>query len=197
MEKILKEIGIFEARVQAMPDGTRKSAALERVKAARRIYATDSSSGRDGKIRELLCVPINGNFGKTDVSPAGAPDALLSDKKRSRIVEVKSNGGCLEDIYSLPPTAFVVYTIGHAGNKIFPATDIPPYIFTVQDFLLAVQACNAEKKTTCGKNSSREKKKRMIQWGLKAWRTGTYTAWGVPYDAFRRYTVADGHAQEL
>ena len=73
-------------------------ACQRRIMSALYLRAYDHTQGKDGKIAELLLTPVHGNYNKDSVSPAGKVDCLMSDKNRSRKVEIKINGGCVQGL---------------------------------------------------------------------------------------------------
>ena len=74
------------------------NACNKRITTALYLYLNDKTQGRDGKIAEMLLTPVHGNYNKDTVSPAGKADCLASDKHRSRKVEIKINGGCVQGL---------------------------------------------------------------------------------------------------
>ena len=170
-----------------------------RIMNALYLRAYDHTQGKDGKIAELLLTPVHGNYNKDTVSPAGKVDCLMSDKNRSRKVEVKINGGCVQgliDAYSNGDrNTLVIYTIAHGGNSIAPATYTMPRIASIQDFIEFYNQ-NGKKASTKGAGKPRDDKKAMIQWVVKRWRLNIDDL-GIVYNPFKRYTIIDGHAQAV
>ena len=175
------------------------NACNNRIKTALYLYLNDRTQGRDGKIAEMLLTPVHGNYNKTTVSPAGKVDCLASDKIRSRKVEVKINGGCVQgliDAYNNGDrNTLVIYTIAHGGNSIAPATYTMPRIASIQDFIEFYNE-NGKKSSTKGAGKPRDDKKAMIQWIVKKWRLHIDEL-GIEYNPFKRYTIIDGHAQAV
>lgn len=170
-----------------------------RIRTALYIYLNDTTQGRDGKIAEMLLTPVHGNYNKNTVSPAGKIDCLMSDKNRSRKVEIKINGGCVQgliDAYNNGDrNTLVVYTIAHGGNALAPATYTMPRIASIQDFIEFYDD-NGKKTSTKGAGKPRDDKKSMIQWVVKKWRLHIDDL-GIEYNPFKRYTIIDGHAQAV
>ena len=170
-----------------------------RIRTALYIYLNDRTQGRDGKIAEMLLTPVHGNYNKDSVSPAGKIDCLMSDRNRSRKVEVKINGGCVQgliDAYNNGDrNTLVIYTIAHGGNALAPATYTMPRISSIQDFIEFYNE-NGKKSSTKGAGKPRDDKKSMIQWVVKRWRLNIDDL-GIEYNPFKRYTIIDGHAQAV
>ena len=175
------------------------SACRDRIHTAIQLYLHDTTQGRDGKIAEMLLTPAHGNYYKNAVSPAGKVDCLMSDKNRSRKVEIKINGGCVQgllDAYANGDrNTLVIYTIAHGGNALAPATYTTPRIASIQDFIEFYNK-NGKKASTKGAGKPRDDKKAMIQWIVKRWRLNIDSL-GIEYNPFRRYTIIDGHAQAV
>lgn len=175
------------------------TACQKRIKSAFYLYEFDGTQGRDGKIAELLLTPVHGNYNKDGVSPAGKTDCLMSDKNRSRKVEVKTNGGCVQgllDAYANGDrNTLVVYQIAHGGNSIAPATYTMPRITTIEEFINFYNE-NGRKSSTKGAGKSREDKKAMIQWIVKRWRLNVENL-GIEYNPFKRYTIVNGTVQAV
>ena len=175
------------------------NACNNRIKTALYLYLNDKTQGRDGKIAEMLLTPVHGNYNKSTVSPAGKADCLASDKTRSRKVEVKINGGCVQgliDAYNNGDrNTLVVYTIAHGGNSLAPATYTMPRIASIEDFIKFYDE-NGKKTSTKGAGKPRDDKKAMIQWVVKKWRLHIDDL-GIEYNPFKRYTIIDGHAQAV
>ena len=174
-------------------------ACQRRIMNALYLRAYDHTQGKDGKIAELLLTPVHGNYNKDTVSPAGKVDCLASDKHRSRKVEIKINGGCVQgllDAYANGDrNTLVIYTIAHGGNSLAPATYTTPRIASIEEFINFYNE-NAKKSSTKGAGKPRDDKKAMIQWIVKRWRLNIDNL-GIEYDPFRRYTIIDGHAQAV
>lgn len=170
-----------------------------RIRTALYIYLNDKTQGRDGKIAEMLLTPVHGNYNKDTVSPAGKADCLMSDRNRSRKVEVKINGGCVQgliDAYNNGDrNTLVIYTIAHGGNSLAPATYTMPRIVSIEDFINFYNE-NGKKSSTKGAGKPRDDKKSMIQWVVKRWRLNI-DEMGIEYNPFKRYTIIDGHAQAV
>ena len=178
---------------------TEYNACKKRVQNALYIYAYDNTQGKDGKIAELLLTPVHGNYNKDTVSPAGKVDCLMSDKNRSRKVEVKINGGCVQgliDAYNNGDrNTLVIYTIAHGGNSLAPATYTTPRIASIQEFIDFYNE-NGKKSSTKGAGKPRDDKKAMIQWIVKKWRLHIDEL-GIEYNPFKRYTIVNGQAQAV
>ena len=174
-------------------------ACQRRIMSALYLRAYDHTQGKDGKIAELLLTPVHGNYNKDSVSPAGKVDCLMSDRNRSRKVEIKINGGCVQgliDAYNNGDrNTLVIYTIAHGGNSLAPATYTMPRIASIQDFIEFYNA-NGKKSSTKGAGKPRDDKKAMIQWIVKKWRLHIDDL-GIEYNPFKRYTIIDGHAQAV
>ena len=174
-------------------------ACQRRIMSALYLRAYDHTQGKDGKIAELLLTPVHGNYNKDTVSPAGKVDCLMSDKNRSRKVEIKINGGCVQgllDAYSNGDrNTLVIYTIAHGGNSLAPATYTMPRIASIQDFIEFYNE-NGKKSSTKGAGKPRDDKKSMIQWIVKKWRLHIDDL-GIEYNPFKRYTIIDGHAEAV
>ena len=175
------------------------NACNNRIKTALYLYLNDKTQGRDGKIAEMLLTPVHGNYNKTTVSPAGKVDCLASDKIRSRKVEIKINGGCVQGLLDAydngDRNTLVIYTIAHGGNSLAPATYTTPRIASIQDFI-EFYSENGKKTSTKGAGKPRDDKKAMIQWIVKRWRLNIDSL-GIEYNPFIRYTIIDGHAQAV
>ena len=175
------------------------NACNNRIRTALYIYLNDKTQGRDGKIAEMLLTPVHGNYNKDTVSPAGKTDCLISDKHRSRKVEVKINGGCVQgllDAYANGDrNTLVIYTIAHGGNSLAPATYTTPRIASIQDFIEFYNE-NGKKSSTKGAGKPRDDKKAMIQWVVKKWRLNIDSL-GIEYNPFKRYTIVNGQAQAV
>ena len=178
---------------------TEYNACRNRIQNARYLYAFDNTQGKDGKIAELLLTPVHGNYNKSAVSPAGKVDCLASDKHRSRKVEIKINGGCVQgllDAYANGDrNTLVIYTIAHGGNALAPATYTTPRIASIEEFINFYNE-NGKKSSTKGAGKPREDKKAMIQWVVKKWRLHTDEL-GIEYNPFTRYTIVNGHAEAV
>lgn len=178
---------------------TEYNACKKRVQSALYLYAYDNTQGKDGKIAELLLTPVHGNYNKSAVSPAGKVDCLASDKHRSRKVEIKINGGCVQgllDAYANGDrNTLVIYTIAHGGNSLAPATYTAPRIASIEEFIDFYNE-NGKKSSTKGAGKPRDDKKAMIQWIVKRWRCNIDSL-GIEYNPFIRYTIIDGHAQAV
>ena len=174
-------------------------ACQRRIMSALYLRAYDHTQGKDGKIAELLLTPVHGNYNKDTVSPAGKVDCLMSDKNRSRKVEVKINGGCVQgllDAYSNGDrNTLVIYTIAHGGNSLAPATYTTPRIASIEEFIDFYNE-NGKKTTTKGAGKPRNDKKAMIQWIVKKWRLHIDEL-GIEYNPFKRYTIVNGQAQAV
>ena len=174
-------------------------ACQRRIMSALYLRAYDYTQGKEGKIAELLLTPVHGNYNKDTVSPAGKVDCMMSDKNRSRKVEVKINGGCVQgliDAYNRGDrNTLVIYTIAHGGNSLAPATYTMPRIASIQDFIEFYNN-NGKKSSTKGAGKPRDDKKAMIQWVVKKWRLHIDDL-GIEYNPFKRYTIIDGHAQAV
>ena len=175
------------------------NACNNRIRTALYIYLNDKTQGRDGKIAEMLLTPVHGNYNKNSVSPAGKVDCLASDKNRSRKVEIKINGGCVQgllDAYSNGDrNTLVIYTIAHGGNALAPATYTTPRIASIEEFIDFYNE-NGKKSSTKGAGKPRDDKKAMIQWVVKKWRLHTDEL-GIEYNPFKRYTIVNGQAQAV
>lgn len=175
------------------------TACQKRIKSAFYLYEFDRTQGRDGKIAELLLTPAHGNYNKNTVSPAGKVDCLVSDKNRSRKVEIKTNGGCVQgllDAYSNGDrNTLVIYTIAHGGNSLAPATYTTPRIASIQEFINFYNE-NGKKSSTKGAGKARDDKKAMIQWIVKKWRLHIDEL-GIAYNPFIRYTIVNGKVQAV
>lgn len=178
---------------------TEYNACKKRVQSALYLYAYDNTQGKDGKIAELLLTPVHGNYNKDSVSPAGKVDCLASDKHRSRKVEIKTNGGCVQgllDAYANGDrNTLVIYTIAHGGNSLAPATYTTPRIASIEEFIDFYNE-NGKKSSTKGAGKPRDDKKAMIQWIVKRWRCNIENL-GIPYNPFIRYTIVNGQAQAV
>lgn len=180
---------------------TRKeyTACKNRIKTAFSLWENDKTQGRDGKIAELLLTPVHGNYNKNAVSPAGKVDCFASYKNRSRKVEIKTNGGCVQgllDAYANGDrNTLVIYTIAHGGNSLAPATYTTPRIASIAEFINFYND-NGKKSSTKGAGKARDDKKAMIQWIVKKWRLHIDEL-GIEYNPFQRYTIIDGHAQAV
>lgn len=175
------------------------TACKKRIKTAFSLWENDKTQGRDGKIAEMLLTPVHGNYNKTAVSPAGKADCLASDKNRSRKVEIKINGGCVQgllDAYANGDrNTLVIYTIAHGGNSLAPATYTTPRIASIEEFINFYEE-NGKKSSTKGAGKPREDKKAMIQWIVKRWRCNIDEL-GIAYNPFIRYTIVNGQAQAV
>lgn len=175
------------------------NACNNRIKTALYLYLNDKTQGRDGKIAEMLLTPVHGNYNKTTVSPAGKVDCLASDKNRSRKVEIKINGGCVQgllDAYNNGDrNTLVIYTIAHGGNSLAPATYTTPRIASIEEFIDFYND-NGKKASTKGAGKPRDDKKAMIQWIVKKWRLHIDEL-GIEYNPFKRYTIVNGQAQAV
>lgn len=174
-------------------------ACQKRIMNALYLRAYDHTQGKDGKIAELLLTPVHGNYNKDSVSPAGKVDCLASDKHRSRKVEIKINGGCVQgllDAYANGDrNTLVIYTIAHGGNSLAPATYTTPRIASIQEFIEFYNE-NGKKSSTKGAGKPRDDKKAMIQWIVKKWRLNIDSL-GIEYNPFKRYTIVNGQAQAV
>ena len=174
-------------------------ACQRRIMSALYLRAYDHTQGKDGKIAELLLTPVHGNYNKDSVSPAGKVDCLISDKVRSRKVEVKINGGCVQgliDAYNNGDrNTLVIYTIAHGGNSIAPATYTTPRIASIEEFINFYND-NGKKSSTKGAGKPRDDKKAMIQWVVKKWRLHIDEL-GIEYNPFERYTIVNGQVQAV
>ena len=175
------------------------NACNKRITTALYLYLNDKTQGRDGKIAEMLLTPVHGNYNKTTVSPAGKVDCLESDKHRSRKVEIKINGGCVQgllDAYNNGDrNTLVIYTIAHGGNALAPATYTMPRIASIEEFINFYNE-NGKKSSTKGAGKPRDDKKAMIQWIVKRWRLNIDSL-GIEYSPFKRYTIVNGQAQAV
>ena len=178
---------------------TEYTACRNRIQTVYNIYVNDNTQGKDGKIAELLLTPVHGNYNKSAVSPAGKVDCLASDKKRSRKVEIKINGGCVQgliDAYNNGDrNTLVIYTIAHGGNSLAPATYTTPRIASIEEFINFYNE-NGKKSSTKGAGKPRDDKKAMIQWIVKKWRLHIDEL-GIEYNPFKRYTIVNGQAQAV
>lgn len=178
---------------------TEYNACKKRIQNALYLYAYDNTQGKDGKIAELLLTPVHGNYNKDSVSPAGKVDCLASDKHRSRKVEIKTNGGCVQgllDAYANGDrNTLVIYTIAHGGNALAPATYTTPRIASIEEFIDFYNE-NGKKSSTKGAGKPRDDKKAMIQWIVKRWRLNIDSL-GIEYNPFKRYTIVNGQAQAV
>ena len=174
-------------------------ACQRRIMSALYLRAYDHTQGKDGKIAELLLTPVHGNYNKDSVSPAGKVDCLASDKHRSRKVEIKINGGCVQgllDAYANGDrNTLVIYTIAHGGNSLAPATYTTPRIASIEEFINFYNE-NGKKSSTKGAGKPRDDKKAMIQWIVKKWRLNIENL-GIEYNPFKRYTIVNGQAQAV
>lgn len=174
-------------------------ACQKRIMNALYLRAYDHTQGKDGKIAELLLTPVHGNYNKDSVSPAGKVDCLASDKHRSRKVEIKINGGCVQgllDAYANGDrNTLVIYTIAHGGNSLAPATYTTPRIASIEEFIDFYNE-NGKKSSTKGAGKPRDDKKAMIQWIVKKWRLNIDSL-GIEYSPFKRYTIVNGQAQAV
>lgn len=174
-------------------------ACQKRIMSALYLRAYDHTQGKDGKIAELLLTPVHGNYNKDTVSPAGKVDCLASDKHRSRKVEIKINGGCVQgllDAYANGDrNTLVIYTIAHGGNALAPATYTTPRIASIEEFIDFYNE-NGKKSSTKGAGKPRDDKKAMIQWVVKKWRLNIDSL-GIEYNPFKRYTIVNGQAQAV
>lgn len=175
------------------------TACENRIKTAFSLWENDKTQGRDGKIAELLLTPVHGNYNKNAVSPAGKVDCLVSDKSRSRKVEIKTNGGCVQgllDAYANGDrNTLVIYTIAHGGNSLAPATYTTPRIASIEEFINFYNE-NGKKSSTKGAGKPRDDKKAMIQWIVKRWRLNVENL-GIEYNPFKRYTIVNGTVQAV
>ena len=175
------------------------NACNNRIRTALYIYLNDKTQGRDGKIAEMLLTPVHGNYNKNAVSPAGKTDCLISDKIRSRKVEIKINGGCVQgllDAYANGDrNTLVIYTIAHGGNSLAPATYTTPRIASIEEFINFYND-NGKKTSTKGAGKPRDDKKAMIQWVVKRWRLNIDNL-GIEYNPFKRYTIVNGQVQAV
>ena len=178
---------------------TEYTACKNRIKAAFSLWENDKTQGRDGKIAELLLTPVHGNYNKNAVSPAGKVDCLASDKSRSRKVEIKTNGGCVQSLLDAyangDRNTLVIYTIAHGGNSLAPATYTTPRIASIEEFINFYNE-NGRKSSTKGAGKPRDDKKAMIQWIVKRWRLNIENL-GIEYNPFKRYTIANGTVQAV
>lgn len=178
---------------------TEYSACRNRIQTAIQLFLHDTTQGRDGKIAEMLLTPAHGNYYKNAVSPAGKVDCLMSDKSRSRKVEIKINGGCVQgliDAYNNGDrNTLVIYTIAHGGNALAPATYTTPRIASIEEFINFYNE-NGKKSSTKGAGKPREDKKAMIQWIVKKWRLHIDEL-GIEYKPFKRYTIVNGKVQAV
>lgn len=175
------------------------NACNNRIKTALYIYLNDKTQGRDGKIAEMLLTPVHGNYNKNAVSPAGKVDCLASDKSRSRKVEIKINGGCVQSLLDAyangDRNTLVIYTIAHGGNSLAPATYTTPRIASIEEFINFYND-NGKKSSTKGAGKPRDDKKAMIQWIVKKWRLHIDEL-GIAYNPFIRYTIVNGQARAV
>ena len=174
-------------------------ACQKRIMSALYLRAYDHTQGKDGKIAELLLTPVHGNYNKDSVSPAGKVDCLASDKHRSRKVEIKINGGCVQGLLDAyengDRNTLVIYTIAHGGNSLAPATYTTPRIASIEEFINFYNE-NGKKSSTKGAGKARDDKKAMIQWIVKRWRLNIDNL-GIEYNPFKRYTIVNGQAQAV
>ena len=174
-------------------------ACQRRIMSALYLRAYDHTQGKDGKIAELLLTPVHGNYNKDTVSPAGKVDCLMSDRNRSRKVEIKINGGCVQgllDAYANGDrNTLVIYTIAHGGNSLAPATYTTPRIASIEEFINFYNE-NGKKSSTKGAGKPRDDKKAMIQWIVKKWRLHIDEL-GIEYSPFQRYTIVNGQVQAV
>ena len=174
-------------------------ACQKRIMSALYLRAYDHTQGKDGKIAELLLTPVHGNYNKDSVSPAGKVDCLASDKHRSRKVEIKINGGCVQgllDAYANGDrNTLVIYTIAHGGNSLAPATYTTPRIASIEEFINFYNE-NGKKASTKGAGKPRDDKKAMIQWIVIRWHLNIENL-GIEYNPFKRYTIVNGQAQAV
>ena len=174
-------------------------ACQRRIMSALYLRAYDHTQGKDGKIAELLLTPVHGNYNKDSVSPAGKVDCLISDKHRSRKVEIKINGGCVQGLLDAyengDRNTLVIYTIAHSGNSLAPATYTTPRIASIEEFIDFYNE-NGKKSSTKGAGKPRDDKKAMIQWIVKKWRLHIDEL-GIEYSPFERYTIVNGQAQAV
>ena len=174
-------------------------ACQKRIMSALYLRAYDHTQGKDGKIAELLLTPVHGNYNKDSVSPAGKVDCLASDKHRSRKVEIKINGGCVQGLLDAyengDRNTLVIYTIAHGGNSLAPATYTTPRIASIEEFINFYNE-NGKKTSTKGAGKPRDDKKAMIQWIVKKWRLHIDEL-GIEYNPFKRYTIVNGQAQAV
>ena len=174
-------------------------ACQKRIMSALYLRAYDHTQGKDGKIAELLLTPVHGNYNKDSVSPAGKVDCLASDKHRSRKVEIKINGGCVQGLLDAyengDRNTLVIYTIAHGGNSLAPATYTTPRIASIEEFINFYNE-NGKKSSTKGAGKPRDDKKAMIQWIVKKWRLNIENL-GIEYNPFKRYTIVNGQAQAV
>ncbi len=200
----IKTIQSYESKVEELYKAkqltkTEYTACQKRIKSAFYLYEFDNTQGKDGKIAELLLTPVHGNYNKSTVSPAGKVDCLASDKHRSRKVEIKTNGGCVQGLLDAyengDRNTLVIYTIAHGGNSLAPATYTTPRIASIEDFINFYNE-NGKKSSTKGAGKPRDDKKAMIQWIVKKWRLNIDNL-GIEYNPFKRYTIVDGHAQAV
>ena len=178
---------------------TEYSACRDRIQTAIQLFLHDTTQGRDGKIAEMLLTPAHGNYYKNAVSPAGKVDCLMSDKNRSRKVEIKINGGCVQGLLDAyengDRNTLVIYTIAHGGNSLAPATYTTPRIASIEEFINFYND-NGKKSSTKGAGKPRDDKKAMIQWIVKRWRLNIENL-GIEYNPFKRYTIVNGHVQAV
>lgn len=201
---MIKTIQDYENKVERLYNEkqitkTEYIACKNRIKTAFNLYEHDKTQGRDGKIAELLLTPVHGNYNKNTVSPAGKVDCLASDKHRSRKVEIKTNGGCVQSLLDAyangDRNTLVIYTIAHGGNSLAPATYTTPRIASIEDFINFYNE-NGKKSSTKGAGKPRDDKKAMIQWIIKKWRLHIDEL-GIAYNPFIRYTIVNGQAQAV
>lgn len=175
------------------------TACKNRIATALSLWENDKTQGRDGKIAELLLTPVHGNYHKNSVSPAGKVDCLASDRHRSRKVEIKTNGGCVQGLIDSyengDRNTLVIYTIAHGGNALAPATYTMPRIATIEQFINFYNE-NGKKSSTKGAGKPRDDKKAMIQWIVKRWRCNIDEL-GIAYNPFIRYTIVNGQIQAV
>lgn len=201
---MIKTIQDYENKVERLYNEkqitkTEYIACKNRIKTAFNLYEHDKTQGRDGKIAELLLTPVHGNYNKNTVSPAGKVDCLASDKHRSRKVEIKTNGGCVQSLLDAyangDRNTLVIYTIAHGGNSLAPATYTTPRIASIEEFINFYEE-NGKKSSTKGAGKPRDDKKAMIQWIVKKWRLHIDEL-GIAYNPFIRYTIVNGQAQAV
>lgn len=200
----IKTIQSYESKVEGLYKAkqltkTEYTACKNRIQTAFNLFENDKTQGRDGKIAELLLTPVHGNYNKDSVSPAGKVDCLASDKHRSRKVEIKTNGGCVQSLLDAyangDRNTLVIYTIAHGGNSLAPATYTTPRIASIEDFINFYND-NGKKSSTKGAGKARDDKKAMIQWIVKRWRCNIENL-GIPYNPFMRYTIVNGQARAV
>lgn len=201
---MIKTIQDYESKVERLYNEkqitkTEYTACKNRIKTAFNLYEYDKTQGRDGKIAELLLTPAHGNYNKNAVSPAGKVDCLASDKSRSRKVEIKTNGGCVQSLLDAyangDRNTLVIYTIAHGGNSLAPATYTTPRIASIEEFINFYND-NGKKSSTKGAGKARDDKKAMIQWVVKKWRLHIDEL-GIAYNPFIRYTIVNGQVRAV